>query len=94
MSSAFESIQQGLMEAIEFAEGETKSATVHKFSPVDVKAVRNNIAMTQVEFASTFGISLGTLRHWERGDRTPRGPALVLLNVLAKDPKAVIRALA
>ncbi|MGR5251979.1 helix-turn-helix domain-containing protein [Vibrio astriarenae] len=55
--------------------------------------MRNNVAMTQAEFASTFGISLGTLRHWERGDRTPRGPALVLLNVLAKDPQAVIRAL-
>lgn len=93
MSSAFESIQQGLMEAIEFAEGKTKSATVHKFDPVDVKTVRHNVDMTQAEFASTFGISLGTLRHWERGDRTPRGPALVLLNVLAKDPQAVIRAL-
>lgn len=94
MTNAFESIQQGLMEAIDFAEGETKGATVHKFAPVDVKAVRNNVAMTQTEFASTFGISLGTLRHWERGDRTPRGPALVLLNVLAKEPQAVIRALA
>lgn len=93
-TNAFESIQQGLMEAIDFAEGETKGATVHKFAPVDVKAVRNNVAMTQTEFASTFGISLGTLRHWERGDRTPRGPALVLLNVLAKEPQAVIRALA
>ncbi|USD67353.1 NadS family protein [Vibrio sp. SCSIO 43136] len=93
MTSAFESIQQGLLEAIEFAEGETKGATVHKFAPVDVKAVRKNVAMTQAEFASTFGISLGTLRHWERGDRTPRGPALVLLNVLAKDPQAVIKAL-
>lgn len=93
MSSAFESIQQGLMEAIEFAEGNTKAATVHKFDPVDVKNIRHNIDMTQAEFASTFGISLGTLRHWERGDRIPRGPALVLLNVLAKDPQAVIRAL-
>lgn len=86
MSSAFESIQQGLMEAIEFAEGNTKTATVHKFDPVDVKNIRHNIDMTQAEFASTFGTSLGTLRHWERGDRTPRGPALVLLSVLAKDP--------
>ncbi|MGR5268309.1 NadS family protein [Vibrio astriarenae] len=93
MTSAFESIQQGLMEAIEFTEGETKGAKVHKFDPVDVKTVRNNVAMTQAESASTFGISLGTLRHWERGDRTPRGPALVLLNVLVKDPQAVIRAL-
>lgn len=55
--------------------------------------MRNNVAMTQAEFASIFGISLRTLRHWERGDRTPRGPALVLLNVLAKDPQAVIKAL-
>ncbi|HIF9436999.1 TPA: NadS family protein [Photobacterium damselae] len=93
MTNAFESIQQGLMEAIEFAEDKKKGATVHNFAPVDVKAVRNNVAMTQAEFASTFGISLGTLRHWERGDRMPRGPALVLLNVLAKDPQAVIRAL-
>ena len=93
MSSAFESIQQGLKEAIEFAEGNTKTATVHHFEPVDVKTVRHNVEMTQKEFASTFGISLGTLRHWERGDRTPRGPALVLLNVLAKEPKAVMRAL-
>ena len=93
MSSAFESIQKGLMEAIEFAEGNTKPATVHKFDAVDVKEVRHNVDMTQTEFASTFGISLGTLRHWERGDRTPRGPALVLLNVLAKEPQAVIRAL-
>lgn len=93
MSTAFESIQQGLMEAIEFSEGKTKTATVHKFSAVDVKTIRHNVEMTQTEFASTFGISLGTLRHWERGDRTPRGPALVLLNVLSKDPKAVMRAL-
>ncbi|MFB1077044.1 helix-turn-helix domain-containing protein [Photobacterium damselae] len=93
MTNAFESIQQGLMEAIELAEDKKKGVTVHKFAPVDVKAVRNNVAMTQAEFASTFGISLRTLHHWERGDRTPRGPALVLLNVLVKDPQAVIRAL-
>lgn len=94
MSDIFDSISQGLKEAIEFSEGKTKAATIHKFDPVDVKAVRHNVDMTQAEFASTFGISLGTLRHWERGDRVPRGPALVLLNVLAKDPKAVMRALA
>ena len=63
MTNAFESIQQGLMEAIEFKDGENKEATVHKFDSVDVKAVRNNVAMTQTEFASTFVISLGTLRH-------------------------------
>jgi putative transcriptional regulator len=93
MSTAFESIKQGLTEAIEFAQGKPGKAVVHEFSPVDVKAIREKVGMSQSEFASAFGISLGTLRHWERGDRTPRGPARVLLNIVSKDPQAVLRAL-
>jgi putative transcriptional regulator len=93
MSSAFESIRQGLREAVDFAQGKPVKAVVHEVTPPDVKAVREHVGMTQKEFASAFGISLGTLRHWERGDRTPRGPARVLLNVVAKEPKAVLRAL-
>jgi len=93
MNTAFESIKQGLTEAIDFAQGKTSKAVVHEFSPIDVKAVRQKIGMSQSEFASAFGISLGTLRHWERGDRKPRGPALVLLNVIAKEPRVVFKAL-
>ena len=93
MNSAFDSIKQGLTEAIDFAKGTEGKAVVHKFSPVDVKAIREQVGMSQSEFASAFGISLGTLRHWERGDRKPRGPALVLLNVVKKNPSAVLNAL-
>ena len=93
MSSAFDSIKQGLDEALEFSKGITGKAIVHEFSPVDVKNIRAQIGMSQSEFASAFGISVSTLRHWERGDRKPHGPALVLLNVIAKEPKAVLKAL-
>ncbi len=93
MSKAFESIREGLTEAIEFAQGEPTEVIVHELTPPDIKAIRTKIGMTQAEFAASFGISLGTLRHWERGDRTPHGPALVLLNVVAKEPEAVLRAL-
>lgn len=93
MSDAFKSIEQGLHEAINFAEGKPTGAIVHEVSPVDVKSIRENVGMTQNEFALAFGISIGTLRHWERGDRKPRGPARVLLNVVAKEPQAVLRAL-
>jgi len=71
-----------------------KKAVIHEFSPVDVKKIRANVGMSQSEFASAFGISVSTLRHWERGDRAPQGPALVLLNVVAKEPGLVLRALA
>jgi len=93
MSKAFDSIKQGLEEALEFSKGLKGKAIVHEFTPVDVKNIRAQVGMSQTEFASAFGISVSTLRHWERGDRRPHGPALVLLNVVAKEPKAVLKAL-
>ncbi len=93
MSKAFDSIKQGLEEALDFSKGKKTKAIVHEFSPIDVKDIRNKVGMSQSEFASSFGISVSTLRHWERGDRSPQGPALVLLNVVAKEPDAVLKAL-
>ena len=94
MGKAFDSIKAGLEEAIEHASGLPSKAVLHRFEPVDVKAIRAQVGMSQSEFAASFGISLGTLRHWERGDRQPQGPARVLLTVLSKQPKAVLKALA
>lgn len=93
MSNAFSSIKKGLEEALEFSKGNASKAVIHEFTAVDVKGLRAKVGMSQNEFASAFGISVATLRHWERGDRTPQGPALVLLNVVAKEPQAVLRAL-
>ncbi|MBN8476203.1 helix-turn-helix domain-containing protein [Sulfuritalea sp.] len=93
MSKAFASIKQGLQEAIAHQRGRQAGVKLHVAPQVDVKEVRRLTGLTQVEFAARFAISLGTLRHWERGDRTPRGTALVLLNIIAKEPKTVLRAL-
>ena len=94
MSEFFKSIKQGLEEAVDYSKGKCPKAVVHEFSPIDVKNVRSKMGMSQNEFASAFGISVSTLRHWERGDRSPQGPALVLLNVVEKQPQAVLKALA
>jgi len=63
ISSAFDSIKQGLDEALESSKGKKNKAVVHKFSPVYVKNIRAKIGMSQNEFASAFGISVSTLRH-------------------------------
>ena len=94
MTEFFNSIKQGLEEAVDFSKGKCPKAIIREFTPVDVKNIRFKMAMTQTEFASTFGISVSTLRHWERGDRVPQGPALVLLNVVEREPEAVLKALA
>jgi len=93
MSDALESIKAGLEQAIAHSANKPNEVVVHEMSAMDVKAVRNKVGMTQRQFAASFGISLGTLRHWERGDRQPHGPARVLLNVLDRRPDAVIGAL-
>ncbi len=93
MSEAFESVKKGLVEAIEFAEGKDIGAKIFKPTEIDVKKLRKKVGMTQVEFAAAFGISVGTLRHWERGDRSPRGPALVLLNLVNKDAQKILNVL-
>jgi putative transcriptional regulator len=93
MSTAFESIKGGLLEAIEHAEGCEEGIRIHHPRSVDVKALRAKVGMTQQQFAARFGFSTATLRHWERGDRSPHGPALVLLNVIEHNPTAVIEAL-
>ncbi len=67
--------------------------SVHRPRPVDVRALRVKVGMTQEQFAARFGFSTATLRHWERGDRKPQGPALVLLNVIESNPAAVMDAL-
>lgn len=93
MSEAFESIAKGLQEAIDLVDGKDVESESYKLPLMDVSKLRKSLGLTQVKFAEKLRISVATLRHWERGDRTPQGPALALLNVVAKEPEAVMRAL-
>ena len=93
MGKAFESIWRGLIEATQHAQGTQAGVKVYRPTAVDVAAVRGRLGLTQAQFADRFGVSVATLRHWERGDRSPQGPALVLLNLIEREPKGVLRAL-
>ncbi len=92
MSKAFTEISAGLTEAIAHSKGEPTGAIEHKPEIINVKAIREKTGMSQQHFCATFGISIGTLRHWEQGLRAPRGPARVLLKVVEHNPEAVIEA--
>lgn len=54
-----------------------------------VRGIRRQYNLSQEQFATLLGISVGTLRNWEQGRRVPEGPARVLLQVAAKHPEAV-----
>lgn len=96
MSRAFDSIKQGLNEAIAHAKSkDSKTVGIKVYQPqaVDVSSLRERLSLTQEQFAARFGFSVATLRHWERGDRSPSGASLVLLNVIDRNPSAVLQAL-
>jgi putative transcriptional regulator len=59
----------------------------------DIRTLRTRSGLTQAQFAATFGIGLGTLQKWERGERRPSGAAKSLLRVMQADTPAVVRAL-
>ncbi len=80
-------------EAGRIRRGSLKASRTKLFRPADVKAVRVKLGASQTEFALMIGVSVATLQNWEQGRRTPDGPALALLRVAAKNPKAVAEAL-
>ncbi|WP_425991459.1 helix-turn-helix domain-containing protein [Afipia sp. DC4300-2b1] len=59
-----------------------------------VRDLRLRAKLTQAEFASRLGVPLETIRNWEQGKRSPRGPARALLTVIAHEPDMVFAALA
>ncbi len=62
--------------------------------PIDVKAIRRRVKMSQAEFSRAYGISKRALQEWEQGGRQPDSAARAYLTVIAKEPAVVRRALA
>jgi putative transcriptional regulator len=62
--------------------------------PIDVKAIRRRVKMSQSEFSRAYGISKRALQEWEQGGRQPDSAARSYLTVIAKEPAVVRRALA
>ena len=92
-AAAFKQLVQSVRQAGRIRRGKAKPARSLRFAPADVKAIRSKLQKSQREFALMIGVSVGTLRNWEQGRRTPEGPALALLRVASAEPQAVRRAL-
>ncbi len=58
------------------------------------RRVRARTRLTQAQFAARIGVPVETVRNWEQGKRSPRGPARALLRVIDRAPKAAFAALA
>ncbi len=55
--------------------------------------VRGQTGLTQAAFAARIGVPVETVRNWEQGKRSPRGPARALLKVIEEAPEAAFAVL-
>ena len=58
------------------------------------RQVRARTQLSQSEFARRIGVPVETVRNWEQGKRSPRGPARSLLKVIDNAPDLAFAALA
>jgi putative transcriptional regulator len=60
---------------------------------VYAKGIRARAKLTQAEFADRIGVPIETVRNWEQGKRSPRGPARALLKVIDQAPQVAFAVL-
>ena len=57
------------------------------------RGVRARTKLTQAEFAARIGVPIETVRNWEQGKRSPRGPARALLKLIHSAPEVAFSVL-
>ncbi|GHV74871.1 transcriptional regulator [Spirochaetia bacterium] len=89
-------IIESMKEAVAISKGELSAGTylIHIPEKVDVKAIRQQMGLSQSSFANRFGLSLYTLRNWEQGKRQPDPAARAYLKVIEKALDVVSKVLA
>ena len=97
MSELYESIINGLEEAIEIEKGNLRCRkTIYEILPVkkydnaQVRAIRNSAGMTQSVFADYMGVSKKTIEAWEKGTNHPTGSACRLLSILEEGKSDIL----
>ena len=79
----------------ELKEHNLSMATLREFDPTtlpsietlasqEIKNIRLDVNVSQAVFAKCLNVSLSTIKQWERGEKRPRGTALLLLHLVAK----------
>lgn len=95
MSKLGNELIESMAEALAHAKGKPSRVRVNKIEvePDHIQKVRQQLGLSQDQFADFFGVSASTLRKWEQGQRAPTGAARTLLTLIEREPKAVLRAL-
>ena len=89
----FDELLESVKEAGQIVKGKRRPSRTFVVEALDVRNIRENLNLSQYQFAALVHVSVKTLRNWEQGIRRPGGAAAELLTAIRNDPKNVIAAL-
>ncbi|MGE0331971.1 MAG: NadS family protein [Ramlibacter sp.] len=89
----FEDLVSSLKEAKAISKGKTAASRRFEVTAPDAKAVREQIGLSQSEFARLMRVSVKTLQNWEQHRRNPTGPAAALLKIMSTNPDVAVKSL-
>jgi putative transcriptional regulator len=91
MSSFGDDLIAAMSEAANHAQGVGQVARTHTIEVPDVRAIREELGLSQQAFASAYRIR--SLKGWEQGRRQPDATASAYLSVIAGMPDAARKVL-
>jgi len=89
----FSELLNSVREAGQIQKGKRQPSRAFIVNPLNVRRIREDLELSQPQFAALVHVSVKTLRNWEQGVRKPGGAAAALLTAIRNDPKNVISAL-
>ncbi|MCL2411542.1 MAG: helix-turn-helix domain-containing protein [Treponema sp.] len=98
--SYFESIMEGLQQAVDFKNGDNSKCRVRmvtipdvepvsEYSKEQIKELRIKNNFTQKTFADVLGVSAKSVEAWEAGIRKPTGTANRLFQLIEREPSVI-----
>lgn len=82
----FDGLKTSLEEAVEIKSGKKAPARVTRYEIADVKAIREQLNVSQAEMAKALGTSVDTIKSWESRRRNPTGLAAKVLATIQANP--------
>lgn len=85
--SIFNKLKDSLTETVQIKQGQKTASRVTRYEVADVKALRENLAITQAQLAQALGTSVDTIKSWESKRRNPTGLAAKVLATIQDNPE-------
>lgn len=82
----FDDLKASLEEAVDIKNGVKAPANVSRYDIADVKAIREQLNVSQGEMAKALGTSIDTIKSWELKRRNPTGLAAKVLATIQANP--------